>query len=159
MISTTGKMNFAIEDTKNQTTEYDYKAPSRVYNVKFGIAERPRQSLELIKEIDYIRLTSASGQVIVEGDPRTMTMNYVTYPPNGMLKIEADNEIIQGSTLDVGYTISVINKSEADYNTENYYKYGIIASTDKPVASKLNSVIDYIDENMVTAYTDTANKG
>ena len=159
MISTTGKMNFAIEDTKNQTTEYDYKAPSRVYNVKFGIAERPRQSLELIKEIDYIRLTSASGQVIVEGDPRTMTMNYVTYPPNGMLKIEADNEIIQGSTLDVGYTISVINKSEADYNTENYYKYGIIASTDKPVVSKLNSVIDYIDENMVTAYTDTANKG
>ena len=150
MIATTGKMTFPIEDRRNQTTDYNYVEPSRIYNIKFGIAERPRQSLEVNKEISYIKLTLQYGTVMAEGDPRTTTMDYVTYPQKGMLKIEADNDIVHGATLQIIYTISVTNKSETDYNTESYYKYGMRRST--PVTLTINSIVDYMDENLTTAY-------
>ena len=153
MVAKTGKMTFPIEDKKNQTTNYDYVEPSRTYNIKFGIIERPRQSLEVNKEISYIKLTLQNGTVLVEGDPRTTAMNYVTYPEKGMLKIEMDNNLVQGSTLQVEYTISVKNKSEADYNTESYYKYGTYNNTDKSVSLIVNSIVDYMDDGLTTEYT------
>ena len=153
MAAKTGKMTFPIEDKKNQTTNYDYVEPSRIYNIKFGIIERPRQSLEVNKEISYIKLTLQNGTVLVEGDPRTTAMNYVTYPEKGMLKIEMDNNLVQGSTLQVEYTISVKNKSEADYNTESYYKYGTYNKTDKCVSLIVNSIVDYMDDGLTTEYT------
>lgn len=154
MIATTGKMTFPIEDKKDQTTNYDYVEPSRIYNIKFGIVERPRQSLEVNKEISYIKLTLQNGTVLVEGDPRTTTMNYVTYPQNGILKVEADNNLIQGSTLQVEYTISVKNKSETDYNTESYYKYGTPGNT--PVSLTVNSIVDYMDEGLISPYNESS---
>ena len=153
MAAKTGKMTFPIEDKKNQTTNYDYVEPSRIYNIKFGIIERPRQSLEVNKEISYIKLTLQNGTVLVEGDPRTTAMNYVTYPEKGMLKIAMDNNLVQGSTLQVEYTISVKNKSEADYNTESYYKYGTYNKTDKCVSLIVNSIVDYMDDGLTTEYT------
>lgn len=160
MVATTGKMDFAIEDRKNQVTGYDYKAPSRSYNIKFGIAERARQSLELNKEISYIKLSLATGEVLIQGDPRSelSSMNYVTYP-GGILKIELDTEIMQGSTLEIQYAISVENKSEADYNTKDYYMYGLVGNNDVPVSLKLNGVVDYVDERLSTSYTDSAGVG
>lgn len=160
MVATTGKMDFAIEDRKNQVTGYDYKAPSRSYNIKFGIAERARQSLELKKKISYIKLSLATGEVLIQGDPRSelSSMNYVTYP-GGILKIELDTEIMQGSTLEIQYAISVENKSEADYNTKDYYMYGLVGNNDVPVSLKLNGVVDYVDERLSTSYTDSAGVG
>ena len=154
MVATTGKMTFPIEETRNQTTNYDYSEPSHVYNIKFGIAERPRQSLELTKDISYIKLTLQNGSVLAEGDPRTTVMNYVTYPQNGMLKIEVDNEIIQGSRIQIRYTIGVTNKSETDYNTESYYKYGTKGNT--PVSLTVNSIVDYMDEDLSTYYDENS---
>ena len=158
MVANSGKMDFPIGETKNQTTNYDYQEPSHIYNIKFGVAERPRQDIELSKEISYVKLTLATGEVVLEGDPRTDTIRYVTYPKVGMVKVEMDNDIIQGSRLNIGYAISIENKSETDYNTENYYKYGEINGA-KPVETTINKVIDYVDDGLQSEYTNTANAG
>ncbi len=154
MIANTGVMDFPIEDTRIQTTDINYIQGSREYKLKFGIVERPRQSLELNKEISYIRITLSNGQVLLEGDPRTNNMNYVQYPMYGKLKIEIDNEIIEGATIDLQYEITVDNKSELDYNHIRYYRYG---DRDNEVLSgivKINvdAIVDYVDEKLSVTY-------
>lgn len=139
MDANTGMFDFPIEDTIQN------------YQTKFGIIERPKQSLELNKEISYVRIVLANGQVLVEGDPRTDTIKYVTYPDGGILKIEIDNEIIQGAGLELQYEISVTNKSEIDYDAEQYYKYGYSNGL-TPVKIKLNSIVDYVDEKLSVTY-------
>ncbi len=164
MTARTPNMTVAIENLNNEVTNLDENR-TRVYNnIDFGIVERPRQSLALKKDISYIKLTLATGEVVVEGDPRDVRdkgakMNYVTYPKNGILKIEADNDIIQGATLEIGYTINIANNSEKDYNTAEYYRYGTIKSGDKPVELTVNTVVDYVDQNLPSTYTNSVSNG
>lgn len=144
-----GLMDFAIEDEKDQETYYEnegYINGKRDYEVKFGIIERPRQSLQVTKEISNMSLTLANGHVLAQGDPRDGSINYVTYPDGNRLKIEIDSELIQGSNLELTYEIKVYNRSELDYNTTNYYRYG---ENDGMQAIDLSYVIaDYADENL-----------
>lgn len=152
MAARTPNMNIAIENRNGEVTIQDEKR-TRVYeNFDFGIVERPRQSVEVTKEIKEIKLKLANTQGLVEGDPRTGTINYVTYPKGGDLKIEVDYEIIEGATLEITYEIKVANKSELDYDNEEYYKYGTNSTGAKPVKMTINSVVDYMDENLKTTY-------
>lgn len=151
MTARTPDMNVAIENEDGESTEKDQKRTRLYDNINFGIVERPRKSIELTKEINYIKLTLANGQVLVEGDPRKDEIRYLIYPQGGSLKIEVDSEIIEGATLEVTYGINILNKSEIDYDTESYYKYGY--KDGKPVTMTINSVIDYMDEDLTTAYT------
>lgn len=156
MIANTGIMDFAIEDIQEQKTEFDYKEGERNYQIKFGIIERPRQSLQVNKEICNIKLTLANGQILAQGDPRNETINYVTYPENGSLKIEVDSEIIEGATLDIDYEITVDNKSEKDYVGTEYYRYGLV-NENNLVKITLNSIADYVDERLSVTYDDIEN--
>ncbi len=56
-----------------------------------------------------------------------------------------DNELIEGSKLSVTYEIKAINKSELDYATEDYYKYGITGG--QKVTIVPSAVIDYLDKD------------
>ena len=151
MTARTPDMNVAIENEDGESTEKDQKRTRLYDNINFGIVERPRKSIEVTKEINYIKLSLANGQVLVEGDPRKDEIRYLIYPQGGSLKIEVDSEIIEGATLEVTYGINILNKSEIDYDTESYYKYGY--KDGKPVTMTINSVIDYMDEDLTTAYT------
>ena len=158
MTARTPNMDVAIENTNGETT-VENENRTRVYgNINFGIIERPRKSVETTKEINYIKLTLANGQILVEGDPRDGSIRYVTYPKGGSLKIEVDNEIIEGATLEVTYEIKIKNKSELDYDTEKYYKYGDKSGAEA-VKLTINSVIDYMDEDLKTTYTYDGNDG
>ncbi len=155
MTSNTGTMDLAVEDYQNQSTDFgydsDYLTRDRKYELKFGIIERPRQSLQVNKEIDNICLTLSNGQILAQGDPRKDNMNYVTYPDSGPLKIEVDSEIVEGATLDIDYKISVENRSELDYNTIGYYRYG--EDKNSLVIIESNSIIaDYADEKLSITY-------
>ena len=143
----TGFLDLAIEDTRVQTTDNTYVEGSRDYTIKFGIVERPRQSLQVYKEISYVRVTLPNGQVLIEGDPRNTVIDYVIYPEGGTLKIEIDNEIIEGATLDVSYVMSVTNKSEVDYNNIKYYRYGDSSGL-TPEKMKISALVDYLDEKL-----------
>ena len=152
-------MKMAVENYNNETTVMN-EDRHRVYSkIDFGIALRPRQSLTLYKNITHIKLKLSGGEVVADGDPSNKeelkNMKYVTYPEKGILKIEADNEIIQGATLEIQYTISIENNSEKDYNDVKYYRYGTVKKGSKPVDLKVNTVVDYLDEALPKTYTDT----
>ena len=156
MMAKSPKMKIGVENT--DLAETDNEELRAIENINFGIAERPRMSLNVTKEISYIKLTLANGQTLVEGDPRTAEINYVRYPQGGLLEIIADNEIIQGATLDVTYQIYIENKSEIDYNSEEYYYYGDILDNQKLVSLEIKSIVDHLDENLSSTY-EFANDG
>ena len=158
MTARTLNMNMAIENYNNEVTNVNENRTSLYKNLDFGIAIRPRQSLKLDKKVTYVKLTLSGGDTVAEGNPSNenelKTMNYVTYPKGGKLKIEADDEIIQGATLEIKYTIYVTNNSEKDYNNVAYYRYG--TKKDNPVKLSINTIVDYIDQKVPTTYTNVA---
>ena len=105
----------------------------------FGIIRRPIQRLDLNKEISYIKVTLANGQVVIEGDPRNEEIEHLKYLPDvdddgdgcGDVHIELDSELMQGATLTITYEIIAdTTDSEVDYRTEDYYIYGIQGTKD-----------------------------
>ncbi len=148
-------MCVAVEDKQNNSTDAlsdDNGKKKYKYKSSFGIIERPIQDFEIIKEISKIKITLANGQVLVEGDPARDKMNYVTYPERGVLKVEVDNEIIQGAKLEITYAISATNKSNKNYDNKNYYLFG--NDRTNLVTSKIK-LIDYLDKELVQIDTDS----
>ena len=148
MESNTPMMEIGVE---YENTPTDGTKEERIYeikNVDFGITERARQSIEVKKRVKTIKATLANGQVIVdatidENGNITGQKNYLTNV--GPLKLEIDKELIQGTTLEVGYEIKVINNSELDYMSEEFYKYGEI--TGEKVKFTKIAILDYLDKD------------
>lgn len=128
-------------------------------NVDFGIIERPKQSLELEKQVSNITITLANGSTLISGDPRTDHLQGVRVLDNDEVYIEFDNEIIQGSTLRLSYEISVDNRNcEIDYDDENYYIYGHVPANHANY--KIATVVDmydYLPEELMLQQTDGNN--
>ena len=155
MESTTPEIRIPVEyDEEGNEIYYTYD----VKNVDFGIVERPRQEIELKKRVKNMKLALANGQTIAdieidENGKITGQKDGIVYmgpsqntePKNGFLKLEMDNELIEGSKLSVTYEIEAINKSELDYATEEYYKYGITGG--QKVTIMPSAVIDYLDKD------------
>lgn len=162
MDSTTPTMGISVEYTTTTTTETTsdkFETPDfKIKNIDFGIVERARQDLTLRKRVNTFKVTLANGQVIAdmtidEKGNITGERNHVTYmgpsnttiPKNGVVKLELDNELIQGATVEVEYEIKVTNNSELDYASEDFYKYGI--KSGNVVTITPTSIIDYLDKN------------
>lgn len=160
MDSTTPTMGISVEYTTTTTIEPTtdkFKSPDfKIKNIDFGIVERARQELTLRKRVSKFKVTLANGQVIAdmtidEKGNITGERNHVTYmgpsssTGNGFVKLELDNELIQGATVEVGYEIKATNNSELDYVSEDFYKYGI--QSGNKVTITPTSIIDYLDKD------------
>lgn len=167
MDSTTPTMGISVEYTTTTTIEPTtdkFKSPDfKIENIDFGIVERARQDLALQDlalrtRVNTFKVTLANGQVIAdmtidEKGNITGERNHVTYmgpsstttPKNGLVKLELDNELIQGATVEVEYEIKVTNNSELDYVSEDFYKYGIKSGNEVTITP--TSIIDYLDKN------------
>ena len=161
------KFAVQIEYTQDQTSKVDDNGGNFANNwavFDFGIIERPRENIVINKTISKIKLTLGNGQVLIEGDPRTDKLNYVK--PLGLekrdqakfaaidaqkaLSIEMDQELMQGATLEVWYTVTFTNNSEKDYDyttNSNYYNYGTDKQGDPLSVADL--VVDYMSSTMV----------
>ena len=160
MDSTTPTMEFGVEYDSTITDGMGNKVEFIVKNVDFGIVERARQQLDMIKRVSSFKITLANGQVLVdatvdENGNLQGLRDYVTYmgpsvsngiSNKGYIKAEMDNELIEGATLEVGYEIKFINNSELDYMSERYYKYGI--KEGNVVTLTPSAVVDYLDKNL-----------
>lgn len=131
---------------------YENKIPE----VDFGIVRRPKQELELIKEVERVKITLANGQVLVDAEiieengQKVIKDNakYVTYIPNyvinsATIKIETNSEIIQSATLEIFYKFTINNISEIDYIDKDYYYYGINGKS--YVTLTPNEIVDYLN--------------
>ncbi len=158
MDSTTPTMGVGVEYETAYTASSGDKYVYQIKNIDFGIAERARQKLELDKRISSVKVTLANGQVIMdakidEDGNITGTTDHLIYmgpsetsiPANGFLRIELDNELIQGATVEVGYEFKATNQSELDYLSENYYKYGIVEGDIVKITP--SAIIDYLDSD------------
>ena len=161
MSSNTPIMGIGIEYESTETASTGKKYTYQIKNVDFGIVERARQRMAFEKRIKTLKLTLANGQVmsdvIIKEDAngnRTIegSRNGITYmpprigtiPKNGFIRQELDNELIQGSILEVEYEIKATNESELDYLSENYYHHGI--EEGKLVTIAPSGIIDYLDK-------------
>ena len=164
MNSVTPTMEFGVEYETTITDGTADKVEFIVKNVDFGIVERARQKLDLQKRVSTFKVTLANGQVLadakvtedgkLEGTTNHMTYMKPTTDSKGYVKLEADDELIEGATLNITYQIKAINQSEVDYMSENYYKYGIKEGNIATLTP--SAVIDYLDKNL--GFEDNDNK-
>ena len=156
MDSTTPTMGIGVEYDTTYTASSGDRYVYRIENVDFGIVERARQALGLNKRVKTMKVTLANGTTLVDleitedGKLEGLTSNVTYLPPaeyaipkNGMVRLEMDNELLEGSTLQIQYEIRVDNNSELDYMSENYYQYGIIEGN--VVTITPSAIVDYLD--------------
>lgn len=170
MTSTTPKISYSVEYDTNVTYGYQQgndQATDRVtfgtLNIDFGIAERPKQELDLTKRITGYNITLSNGQTLVNAKVDENGKISGTYPYtidqaptrqqnkgryidtyNGLIKTEMDNELIEGAKLETVYTIRVTNIGEKDYTTWNYYDFGI-QDENNVVTVDTTELTDYVD--------------
>ena len=155
--------------TQGEEDTFGVNRQHQMQNLDFGIIERPRQNYKLLKKINHVKLTLANGQVLIDVDikddyskdpedapcikslaPLPSTGDSEETARNGVVSIEMDNEILQGSTLQVTYGLSVQNTSEVDYANKLFYTYGNTktgtAVNRNPVTITVKQITDYLDK-------------
>ena len=158
MDSTTPLMGIGVEYETTYTASMGDRYTYKVENIDFGVVERARQEMALTKRVKTLKATLANGQVIVnleidENGNVTGDKKGITYmkpdpnmtPSNGFIRLELDNELLQGTILEVGYEIKATNLSELDYLSENYYKYGI--KEGEVITIEPTAIVDYLDKD------------
>lgn len=148
------KLNFEYVANKETAINDVTKLNTNLTGMCFGIIERPKTDMTLNKEISNVKLTLQNGATMINGNPALVSvsafLSNITSGDgkNGVknAKIETDLEKIYGSELEVTYKLTVTNKSEVDYATSDYYKYGT-ETEDDLVKTKPSKVIDYISED------------
>ena len=112
--------------------------------MSFGIIERPHVNIELQKKIKNVKLTLQNGTTIINGDPKDKNVSpNLASIDDSNAKLELDSSYIYGSNAVVTYTLSAENKSELDYATPEYYKYG--EDKNNLVTTTVTKIADYIN--------------
>ena len=160
MISTTPSFGIQIETLDSRKDENE-KNTYEISNIDFGIAERPRQSVGIKKDVNKVTISDASGRALIDAEiieengvkKFKNDVKFATYLPAsegnpfGTIRAEMDNELFPLS-INIEYKIEVANNSEVDYKNENYYWYGNasgLTDNDK-IKIKPTGVYDYLDK-------------
>ena len=181
MFADTAKINVQGEFDKSfadglENYTYDIK------NMDFGLEERPETKIKLTKEITDITVTLPSGETIintarglsqnVNGIPSQMrTRNKVLgnfYKRDnekyrhleGKIHIYMDNEIMQGTKIQVTYKITITNESEIDYTGQEesvgyVYYAGEPSEDDRIVTTTVDKIIVYVDNSLTFRQVDS----
>lgn len=158
MNSSTPEMEFSVEYETTITDGTVDQVRFAINNVDFGIVERPKQQLQFSKRVSGFKITLANGQILVDAEitedgQLRGSHDHTTYigpsntneiDVNGIIRTEMDNELIEGATLEITYTMKVTNIGEADYVSDRYYYYGNNSGSDK-VRVSVTELLDYVD--------------
>ena len=143
----------------------------KIENIDFGLIERPKQQLQIKKELTHLRIKTAQGQTIVDaevilenGKKTFKNIKDVLYTvllpesdtnPTGTVKSEIDKDYMP-VTLEATYTVSVINTSEKDYKNQGfYYSNKSPINEDGIVQLKAKGVYDYITQVFNVSESDS----
>lgn len=121
-----------------------------ISNIDLGLIERPRQTMDISKNVDSFRVTTDQGQIMADarineqGKWEVLTGTVTGGPEYGYVRAEMDSDIINsGTKATVGYKIKLTNNSDKDYATKDYYLYGIKDNSEQ-VALKVTGIYDYL---------------
>lgn len=146
MNANTAQMSMEIEYVGQENSEYS------VRNIDLGIIERPRSDIYVEKTVSNLKLSTAGdGQTIFNSN---QSVSNLTWKPNtrenrGLIQATVDENLLHGATLELTFSIKVINTGETDYDDETYYNTGVITDVNKIVTLDPAVVVDYISNNLV----------
>ncbi len=157
MYADTAKIKVQVEYNQaeaNGSDQTDY----RIRDIDFGIENRPKNDMELDKQILGIKVTLANGNTII--DTQNGINKNVNWVPNtkttqGKIHIYMDEEIMQGANVQINYRITVKNVGEVDTTGANdnsvgeTYYTGKSNGNDRVVTTTVDKVIDYVDNSLV----------
>ena len=172
------------DDQDGMTVDFDRitgKISFNINDINLGIIRRPEQGVNLTKSISNVKLVLPNGQVLIDvtinedGELEGQT-TYVSYIPpvtgdnlddRGMLRIEMDDGLLQGSRVEITYRLIVENTSQTDYLDINYgyYKFGESYYEGRQsfkaydvVTISPTAILDYMDTNLVFDPDNQINK-
>ena len=151
MISNTKDIVYEIELTEEEELDENYVPPVyNLTNVDFGLIERPRQKMEITKNVKSLTVKTDNNQNIInvkvkdDGTLDILSGSVTGGPIYGFIKAETDSDLMDsGTTATVEYEIKVRNTSEIDYAGSNYYWYGNSNGCTK-VTLKAVGIYDYV---------------
>ena len=167
MNSTTPLMDIDVEynipgteKIEKDSTEIADRYVNLVPNIDFGVIRRARQDYMIQKRIANIKITLANGRTLADfeiKDDGTLegTKNsavYIppsenTYPRNGLLRFEMDDELMQGASVELAYKLVITNISEVDYTDEEFYNFGTVPKDNEGIVTITPSkIVDYLDK-------------
>ena len=164
IFAVTPLMAVPIENDPKAALTTDSRGDIYKYTVKdvdFGITKRPEQEMQIGKKVKAVKITLPNGEVLTDatvGDDGKLNgqIKGLTRLENAWVKVEMDNELIQGSTAEIKYEITATNNSERDYYSQDFYNYGYTYANnigalndDNIVKINVKKVIDYLDEGLV----------
>ena len=146
MNANTAQMSMEIEYVGQENTEYS------VRNIDFGIIERPRSDIYVEKTVSNLKLSTAGdGQTIFNSNQSVSNLTWVpnTREKRGLIQGTVDENLVHGATLELTFSIKVINTGETDYKDETYYNTGVITNANNIVTLDPAMIVDYVSNNLV----------
>ena len=129
-------------DEVNYNSEQNYP----VHNVDFGLAERPRAAIEVIKRADNVKITLQDNRIHVNTGATATNVSWIPKAADdtiqGMIQVTLDENLIAGATIEVTYAITVKNVGEVDYEDISYY-INPLTGTKNNIVRITPSILDY----------------
>ncbi len=146
MNANTAQMSMEVEYVGQERTEYLVK------NIDLGIIERPRSDIYVEKTVSNLKLSTAGdGQTIFDTNQSVSNLTWVpnTREKRGLIQGTVDENLVHGATLELTFSIKVINTGETDYEDETYYNTGVITNANNIVTLDPAMIVDYVSNNLV----------
>lgn len=146
MNAVTANMSMEIEYVGQENAEYAVK------NIDLGIIERPHSDIFVEKTVSNLKLsTTGDGQTIFNSNQSVpnLTWKKNTRERRGLIQATVDENLLHGATLELTFSIKVINTGETDYEDETYYNTGVITDKNKIVTLDPLMIADYVSNNLV----------
>lgn len=146
MNANTAQMSMEVEYVGQERTEYLVK------NIDLGIIERPRSDIYVEKTVSNLKLSTAGdGQTIFDTNQSVSNLTWVpnTREKRGLIQGTVDENLVHGATLELTFSIKVINTGETDYKDETYYNTGVITNANNIVTLDPAMIVDYVSNNLV----------
>lgn len=153
-----------IENTEKVKGEdsifYTGESKQEFNGFNFGLIKEQGTPTTPEKKIANVKFTNQVGTTLVSDNPADSKSKLLSAvekleDKSGSkdAKLEVEDDMIYGSTLEITYTIDILNNTKVEYNTEEFYKYGTIPTRDdgsldedKMKKITIGEVEDAIDE-------------
>lgn len=128
---------------------------NQVHEVNQALVERPKAKLQLTQEIDGIKVILSDNSVLIDtakGISKNVNGLEQSAPPGQPqlpISIYMDEEIMHGATIEVTYSLKIINVGEVD-RLSNYFE----GASDATIPTSAKVIYAYLNNNIVYREAD-----
>ena len=187
MVAETGLIVVEFEYDRAQTPgqTVNNSATYKIENVDLGLEERAKAQIAVDKEVTNVKLTLSDGSVLFDAKSTASNVLWrdhkeydVGYRGNimdpskfgnienirtnnalkvGRIQLTMDEELMHGATIKISYKIKATNVGEVDYKDNLFYYTGNVSDTNTVVTTRVDKLIDYVNNNLQFYEADNSN--